>query len=324
MGTRRSAPSLRARAVVPVRAIAAGLLLAIPAAVFAHAGEEPAADPWRWSLEPWVLALLGVSALLYAAGLARLWRQAGPRRGIRGWQAASFAAGWLALVAALVTPLDALGARLFAAHMVQHELLMVVAAPLLVLGRPLAAWTWAFSPGQRQRIGVTTRRRRLAAGWAGITRPLTAWGLHAVALWAWHVPVLFQAALHHESVHILQHASFLVTALLFWWAVVGGDPRSTRGGFALAYLLTTMMHTGALGALLTFAPTVWYPAYELGGGALGLSPLEDQQLGGLIMWVPGGVAYLLAGLALVGRVLARPALTPASAAPPVLPRSGAS
>ncbi len=308
---------------VALRAIAAGLLPALSAAAFAHGGDEPAAA-WTWTLEPWVLASLGLSAVLYAAGLARLWQQAGARRGIRPWQAAAFATGWLTLAAALVTPLDALGSRLFAAHMVQHELLMVVAAPLLVLGRPLAAWTWAFPPGLRQRIGAATRWRWLATAWAALTRPLAAWGLHAVALWAWHVPVLFQAALHHEPVHVLQHASFLATALLFWWAVVGGDPRAQRGGFALASLFTTMMHTGALGALLTFAPTVWYPAYELGGGAMGLTPLEDQQLGGLIMWVPGGAAYLLAGLALVGRVLARPAVTPASAARPALPRSGAS
>lgn len=311
-------------APVAVRAIAPGALMALSATAFAHTGAEPVAAPWRWSLEPWVLALLALSAALYGTGLARLWRRAGARRGIGRWQAASFAAGWLALTAALVTPLDALGSRLFAAHMVQHELLMVVAAPLLVLGRPLAAWTWALAPSQRRRVGAATRWPWVAAAWDALTRPLTAWTLHALALWAWHVPVLFEAALHHEVVHILQHTTFLGTALLFWWAVLGGDPRSPRGGFAVAYLITTLMHTGALGALLTFAPTAWYPAYEQAGGAFGLTPVEDQQLGGLIMWVPGGIAYLIAGLALVGRLLARPDVTPASAARPALPRSGAS
>lgn len=306
-----------------VRAIGAAALLALPASALAHTG-DPVAASWRWATEAWVLVPLALSALLYGTGLGRLWRRAGARRGISGWQAASFAAGWLALAAALVTPLDALGSRLFAAHMVQHELLMVVAAPLLVLGRPLAAWTWALAPSQRRRVGAATRWPWLAGAWSGITRPVTAWTLHAVALWAWHVPVLFEAALHHEAVHVLQHTTFLGTALLFWWAVLGGDPRSPRGGFALAYLFTTMMHTGALGALLTFAPTAWYPAYEQAGGAFGLTPVEDQQLGGLIMWVPGGIAYVIAGLALVGRLLARPDVTPASAARPALPRSGAS
>ncbi|MHB1122817.1 MAG: cytochrome c oxidase assembly protein [Ramlibacter sp.] len=305
---------------VAVRAIGAAALLALSASAVAHTGEEAAGATWRWSAEPWVLVPLALSALLYGTGLARLWRRAGAGRGIRPWQPAAFAAGWLALAAALVTPLDALGSRLFAAHMVQHELLMVVAAPLLVLGRPLGAWTWALAPSHRRRVGAATRWRWLAAAWGGITRPVTAWMLHAIALWAWHVPVLFEAALRHEAVHILQHTTFLGTALLFWWAVLGGDPRSPRGGFALAYLFATMMHTGALGALLTFAPTAWYPAYEQAGGAFGLTPLEDQQLGGLIMWVPGGIAYVIAGLALVGRLLARPDVSPASAARPVLPR----
>lgn len=307
-----------------MRAIGAAALLALSASAVAHTGDDAVAAAWRWSVEPWVLVPLALSALLYGSGLARLWRRAGIGRGIRPWQAASFAAGWLALAAALVTPLDALGSRLFAAHMVQHELLMVVAAPLLVLGRPLAAWTWAFAASQRRGIGAATRWRWLAVAWGGITRPVIAWALHATALWAWHVPVLFEAALRHEAVHILQHTTFLGTALLFWWAVLGGDPRSPRGGFALAYLFTTMMHTGTLGALLTFAPTAWYPAYLQAGGAFGLTPVEDQQLGGLIMWVPGGIAYIVAGLALVGRLLARPDLTPASAARPALPRSGAS
>ncbi|HEY0884066.1 MAG TPA: cytochrome c oxidase assembly protein [Ramlibacter sp.] len=306
------------------RLLGAAALPGLCASAIAHTAQDAVATSWRWSTEPWVVVPLALSAVLYAAGLARLWRRAGFGRGIRSWQAACMGGGWVALAAALVTPLDALGSRLFAAHMVQHELLMVVAAPLLVLGRPLAAWTWALAPSQRRRVGAATRWRWLAAAWCGITRPVTAWMLHAVALWAWHVPVLFEAALHHEAVHVLQHTTFLGTALLFWWAVLGGDPRSPRGGFALAYLFTTMMHTGTLGALLTFAPTVWYPAYEQAGGAFGLTPVEDQQLGGLIMWVPGGIVYVIAGLALVGRLLARPDVTPASAARPALPRSGAS
>lgn len=308
-------------AAVPLLAVAA---LLAPGAAGAHSLDEPAGAVAAWRPEAWLLCLLALAAVLYTTGLAHLWRRAGAGRGIRPWQAASFAAGWMALAAALVTPLDALGTRLFAAHMVQHELLMVVAAPLLVLGRPLAAWTWALAPSQRRRIGAATRWRWLAAAWGGVTRPVTAWMLHAFALWAWHVPMLFEAALHQEAVHVLQHATFLGTALLFWWAVLGGDPRSPRGGFALAYVFATMMHTGALGALLTFSQTVWYPTYQQAGGAFGLAPVEDQQLGGLIMWVPGGIAYVIAGLALVGRLLARPDVTPASATPPALPRSGAS
>jgi putative membrane protein len=296
---------------------AISLLLSIallaPRLAIAHAADADVDT----GVEPWLVILLAGSAALYLAGVLRLWRQAGRGRGIRPWQAAAFAAGWLTLAGALVGPVDEWGAQLFAAHMVQHELLMIVAAPLLVVGRPLAAWTWAFGPRQRQWLGRATHWRWLERLWSWITGPLVAWALHALAIWVWHVPALFEAALHHEWVHILQHTSFLGTALLFWWSVLGGDPRSTRSGFALVSVFTTMLHTGALGALLTFATSAWYPTYAVAGGALGFTPVEDQQIGGLVMWVPGGAAYLVAGLLLVARLLARDPVTRASAARPV-------
>jgi putative membrane protein len=271
----------------------------------------------NWSFEPWVVAPLALSATLYALGVARLWRHAGGLRGIGRRQVAAFAAGWVVLVIALVSPLDALGASLFSAHMVQHELLMVVVAPLMVLGRPLAAWAWAFAPAQRQAIGRGLRVRWWASVWAWLTDPLAAWVLHALALWLWHVPRFFDAALANEGWHALQHASFLGTALLFWWAVLGRDARSRQNsGFALASLFTTMLHTSALGALLTLAPTPWYEGYATTTALFGLGPLEDQQLGGLVMWIPGGFAYVAAGLVMVARLLGRPTLSPAIAAAP--------
>lgn len=288
---------------IPLLALTLALGLAGPAA--AHSPDAQSAVAASWNLAPWLLTVLLISACLYALGLGGLWRRAGAGHGVLGWQAGAFALGWLGLAVALVSPLDSLGTHLFSAHMVQHEVLMLVAAPLLVLGRPLAAWTWAFPAGVRRRLGRATRWPWLALTWSALTTPLSAWSLHALALWAWHVPVLFEAALNSEGLHILQHASFLGTALLFWWAVLGGD--SPRRGFAMAYLFTTMMHTGALGALLTFSATPWYPSYAGTTGAFGLDPLEDQQLGGLVMWVPGGLAYLVAGLAVMARMLTRPA-----------------
>jgi putative membrane protein len=258
----------------------------------------------RFSFEPWVVAPLLVAAALYAAGVARLWRHAGGGRGVTRRQVACFCGGWLSLVLALVSPLDALGSQLFSAHMVQHEILMLVSAPLMVLARPLAAWTWAFAPAQRVRIGHAVQARGWSAVWGFVTDPLAAWALHALALWVWHMPELFEAALESEAVHALQHASFLGTALLFWWAVIGRDTRSRRGsGAALAYLFTTMLHTGALGALLTLAPTPWYPHYAQTAVLFGIDPVEDQQLGGLVMWVPGSVAYIAAALVIVARQL---------------------
>jgi putative membrane protein len=296
------------------------LATAAPAA-WAHApqvGAEAAQGAlWQCSLEPWVVSLLALSAALYALGVARLWRHAGRFRGIGARQAAAFTAGWIILVAALVSPLDAISGYLFSAHMVQHELLMVVVAPLMVLGRPLAAWAWAFSPAQRQAIGRWLRVRWWASSWALLTDSLVAWALHALALWLWHVPQFFEAALRNEGWHALQHACFLGTALLFWWAVLGRDRRSRHNsGFAMAYLFTTMLHTSALGALLTLAPTPWYESYVATSTLLGIDPVQDQQLGGLVMWIPGGFAYVAAGLVMVARLLARPALNPAIATSP--------
>jgi putative membrane protein len=273
------------------------LALALPSLCDAHGGAERLAPVlWSsWTFEPWVVVALLLSLALYAIGAVRLWRRAGAGRGLSRTQVAAFCGGWLALAAALVSPLDALSDRLFSAHMVQHEILMLVAAPLLVLGRPLAAFAWALPQQALRQLSAPWRSGWAAQGWRALTDPLSAWVLHALALWAWHIPSVFDAAIESPPLHALQHASFLGSALLFWWAALGSGSRPGRRGVALALLFTTMLHTGALGALLALAPTPWYPHYALAAGA-GLDPLEDQQLGGLVMWVPGGLAYLAAGL----------------------------
>jgi putative membrane protein len=234
--------------------------------------------------------------------VARLWRRAGPGRGVHKRRAVAFAGGWLATAAALVSPLDGLGAQLFSAHMLQHEALMVVAAPLFVLGRPLAAFAWALPPPWRRTIGQFFHRPGWRVPWLLVTAPLAAWLVHAAVLWLWHVPAAFEAALANEAVHALQHTSFLLAALLYWWSVIGHE---RQRGAAMASLFTTMIHTGALGALLTLSPVAWYPSYATRTLAFGLDPLEDQQLGGLIMWIPAGAAYVVCGLATVARWLQR-------------------
>ena len=291
-----------------MHAVIALFFLLAAASAQAHVPQDlpVAASVWQWDLAPWLLFLLGLSAVGYAAGLRRLWAHAGGRRGVSSVQAWAFATGWLSLVVALVSPLDPLGGRLFSAHMVQHELLMVVAAPLMVLGRPLATWTWALSPPQRRVVGRLFQRKGWVGFWSTLTDPLVAWALHALALWAWHIPTLFDAALQNEAVHIAQHVCFLGTALFFWWSVLGHDPRGRYGpGHSAAYLFTTMMHTSALGALLSLAPTPWYSPYIPLTGALGMDPVDDQQLGGLIMWVPAALAYVIAALAVIGKMLTR-------------------
>jgi len=261
--------------------------------LFFHGGEP---HNWHdlvraWSFEPLVVISLVISAGLFIVGL-RLCKS------LRTWEALCFAGGWLALFVALVSPLHAWGRVLFSAHMSQHEVLMLVAAPLLVLGRPLVVFLWALPLNWSRRIGNLGKVSTVNRLWRIFTIPLVAWIVHAVALWTWHIPLLFEAVQRNEAIHTAQHLSFLLSALLFWWALIHGPQGAMGYGAAVLYLFTTSIHSGALGALLTVAGSIWYPSYAGLTTSWGLTPLEDQQLGGLIMWIPAGLVYLIAGLAL--------------------------
>lgn len=273
---------------------------ALPA--LAHEGEEHHLEPslvmtW-WTFNPLIVAALAITALLYVVGLRRLWRSAGAGVSIRKWEAAAFAAGWLSLVIALLSPLHPLGEILFSAHMAQHEVLILVASPLLVLGRPFIAFLWALAPAQRDGVASIVQRRWFRSVWGFISAPFVVVVLHAIALWAWHIPALYEATLRSESIHALQHTSFLVTALLFWWAMVHGRYGRMGYGVAVLYVFATAMHSGILGALILFAPKLWYPIYASKTAAWGFSPLEDQQLAGLIMWIPAGIIFVVLALAI--------------------------
>jgi putative membrane protein len=281
--------------------IVLALLLSIIAATTADAHEKIELQnqhellAW-WSFEPGVVIPLLLSAWLYVRGVRRL---AGvSQTSVRKSDLLCFAGGWLTLVIALVSPLHPWGSILFSAHMTQHELLMLIAAPLLVLSRPLVPFLWALPRATARLLGRWSKQPWWQSAWSFVSDPFVAWLLHAVVLWSWHAPALFQATLTNEWVHAAQHASFLFAALLFWWALIHGRQRALGFGLAVLYLFTTALHSGLLGALLTFANTVWYPAYIGRTAECGLTPLEDQQIGGLIMWVPAGLVYLGAGLAL--------------------------
>jgi len=166
-----------------------------------------------------------------------------------------------------------------------------------VLSRPLVTFLWALPIEWRQAIGRWPKTKLVALSWSFLTASLTAWLIHAIAIWAWHAPYLFQLTLRSEFAHTAQHLSFFLTALLFWWAVFYARGRKAYGG-AFLYVFTTAVHTSALGALLTFSPRIWYPDYHNSMQAWGLTPLEDQQIGGLIMWIPAGLVYLATGLSL--------------------------
>jgi putative membrane protein len=282
-------------------------LLAFAAPAFAHAGHDHHAAPgWTW--DPWITLPLLLSALLFALGWWRLHARSGRGRARLTQRAWLFAFGWLAVAGALVSPLHEAGERSFTAHMVEHELLMLLAAPLIVLAEPLSAMLWAFPPGARRAIGDISTSRAVSGTFRAATGAIVATVIQAAILWVWHMPALFDLALASEGWHAAQHLCFVVSALLFWTAMLGrrgaGAGAPAARGLAAGCLLATSVVTGALGALMAFSTSPWYAGYaRLARAPFGLSPAEDQQIAGLIMWVPGGLVHAVAALLLVRAML---------------------
>jgi putative membrane protein len=267
----------------------AGLLgLAVSGVAHAHVVGGAAVDPSA-------LAQVGVpiliSAALYLRGFLR------QRRSPRAW---AFFGGLAVLTASLMPPLDRWSATSFAFHMTQHELLMLIAAPLLVIGRPLPYFLWGLPDAWRPGVAHAVRNPVVRGIWSTLLNPVVAWALHGAVLWVWHAPAFFDAALRDRGIHDVQHLVFLISALVFWSALLEERAREKQGA-AVLYLFTTTVHTGVLGALMTFATHPWYRAYLETTPEWGLAPLEDQQIGGLIMWVPASLVYVGVGLALLAR-----------------------
>jgi cytochrome c oxidase subunit 2 len=255
-----------------------------------------------WTFEPLVILSLGTAISLYARGVMCVWARAGKGRVVTYTHTLAFGGGVAALAVALVSPLDSLGGTLLSAHMAQHGLLAGIAPPLLLLSRCGAAFAWGLKElWSVDRITADAWRSAHAAIRA-VSTPAVATLLHAAMLWVWHAPTLFGAAVGNDAVHALQHLCFFVPALLFWRSLLGaGSP--PRAAVAMVAAFLTFMHTGLLGALLTMAPEPLYPSYFGRPDAWGLTVLQDQQLAGVIMWVPLGLPYLVVGVWLAARVL---------------------
>jgi putative membrane protein len=240
-----------------------------------------------------------------SAGSARSTASAAPASSARsigsGWQVAAFVAGLVTLAVALVSPLDSAAAALFSAHMVQHLLLVVVAAPLLVAGRTGRVALMALPGRPRRQVRSAIARRPVRRVADLLAHPLAVWGLGTAVLWVWHLPSPYEAALAHEAVHAVEHLTLLVTALLLWGVVLGGPRRRLSVPIAVLVLFATGLQGAALGAVLVFARSPLYAAHEPTAPLWGLTPLEDQQLAGGLMWVPPGLVYLGVIAALVVR-----------------------
>jgi cytochrome c oxidase assembly factor CtaG len=266
--------------------------------ILAHPGQPPAPhDLWSaWNLHPVLLGGLLLTAWAYWRG-----QTSGPRRPIDTWRARCFTAAMVALGLALLSPLDALSGALASAHMVQHLLLLLVAAPLLALSAPSSAILRGSPLALRRASGRWRRRLGLTHGNLGVLRhPAAVWLLSVGVIWFWHAAAPYDATLDNQLLHVLEHASFLVTAVLFWQVIVGvrGAAR-VSGGLGVLLVFAMAMQSVFLSVLLTFARTPWYSGYAATTARWRLDPLTDQRLAGVIMWIPAGGIYLVVALALL-------------------------
>jgi cytochrome c oxidase assembly factor CtaG len=269
--------------------------------VLAHTETGSLAAIWEWS--PAIAVPLVATALVYIVALRRRQRPDGENGEHHPWQRLSFAAGWLVTAIALVSPLHQAGERSLTAHMVQHILLIGIAAPLLVLGRP-AIMASVLSREERRQLFRIVNRPVLKRAWHILAHPLVAMAFHGITIWLWHAPRLFDLAVRHRWVHALEHASFLGTALLFWWSMLLRSRRQHGEGLAIIALFITTMHSGLLGAALALSERPWYASYATRPDAL-----ADQQLAGLLMWIPAGATYIIAALALGALILEEKTVT---------------
>jgi len=244
-----------------------------------------------WNLDPVLVLPLLLTLLIYAVGWYRL-----SRRASAAPRAALFLSGWTVLTLSLVSPLHEAGERSFTMHMIEHELIMLVATLLLAASSAGGVLAWGLPRPLRLALGGRWKAP-LASLWKRLTEPVTATFVQAVVMWAWHAPALFDRALDSSGWHIFQHSCFFLSSLLFWWAMLHPRPRSGGYGVSAACLFVTSLIGGALGALMSFSSSPWYADYAaMGMTGIGLDPADDQRLAGLIMWIPGGLVHGLAAI----------------------------
>lgn len=243
------------------------------------------------SLDPLVLWGVALLAILYVRGARTLGR-------LDPLRVASFFAGLAVVLVALVSPLDAMADQLFLAHMVQHLLLLMVAVPLLLLGAPAIPLARGLPRAMRaQLLRPFSPEGPLHPVVRVFANPLVSLGLYIGLLSLWHIPALYDAALEDRAIHALEHLTYLFIATLFWTQVIDPYPfrASLRYPVRIPYLFVATAHNTVLGGILSFAEPTLYSYYaRLPERLFGISPIADQQWGGVIMWVPGGMVHLVA------------------------------
>jgi putative membrane protein len=246
---------------------------------------------YAWTLDPVLVVPLAIALLVYVVGWRRL-----SKRASAPVRPALFLSGWLVLTLALTSPLHEAGERSFTMHMIEHELIMLVASLFLAASGAGGVLAWGLPRPLRLALAGGWKSP-LQSLWRRLTEPVTATVVQGAVMWAWHAPILFDRALDSFGWHVAQHACFLASSLLFWWAML--HPRGRGYGVSAACLFATSLVGGALGALMSLSSSPWYADYAaMGMTGIGLDPVDDQRLAGLIMWIPGGAFHGVAALLL--------------------------
>jgi putative copper resistance protein D len=276
-------------------------LVLLPAVAVAH-GLAPSAptaatlvEGWTFDVAVWVPVILAASAYWMARVVVDRRHPSNP---VPRWRLWSWLAGLAAIVVALASPIEAYDTTLFSVHMVQHLLLMLVAAPLLALSAPVTQLLRAASPSARQRWLLPVLHSPIVEA---IGHPVVAWLTFTLVMWLSHFSPLFDLALENRGIHELEHAVYLAAALLFWWPAVAADPARRRLPYAVRvlYLLLQLPVNSFLGMAILFAAAPLYPHYATLGTPYGINPLADQELAGGIMWLAGDIVFIAAILAVV-------------------------
>ena len=278
---------------------------------------------WDWKIE--VIIVLALAGTLYSRGwwvlrqrsrgdarryrrtVRSRWRLAVP------WRLVSYWGGLLFIALALLSPIDALGQQLFFMHMVQHLLLIMIAPPLLLVANPMPFVLWGLPAGWRRKVGgLFSQALHRDSGFRRwlrtLTQPGIVWMAWVIALIGWHDPGMYNAALRYEWVHDVEHLSFFIASMLLWWHLTGAGPRVHKqfGLLGRIGLVMSVVPPNMLtGVVLSFATQGYYSYYESVPRLWGFDVLTDQQLGGVIMWVPGSMMYIIAALILIGRYLSQ-------------------
>jgi putative membrane protein len=259
-----------------------------------------------WAWRPEIMLTLGLAAVLHLVGRRRL-KQRGSTRLVSPWRSVAYLSGLAVLWVALMSPIDVLSGQYFYMHMIQHLLLVMIAPPLLLIADPMPIMLWGLPSALRLEVG---RWLQPDAGFRRVLRSLTTPGLvwlyTVVALVAWHEPIAYNATLESELIHDLEHLTFFGAAMLFWWHVIGAAPhihRRLSRGVRIGYVLSVVPATALTGIAISFSGKPIYRHYTTVPRLGKMTVMQDQMLGGVLMWIPGSMMYIIAALVLIARLI---------------------